>query len=246
VRHLSLVLAVGLCAAGPGALAQDLDPQDLENRIDYAYLTEDATALRNLIRSSEEALAKGVPTSEMHYLLGFAHYRLGKVLAAKDEANAVKALSKCVDEVDETTEADEQFAEGYALEAACLGQLSGLGGMTARINGPKSASRLDKALKLAPKNPRVALVDGLSDHRNGDKARALNKLRRAAELFDQSAQNPAAMPRWGHADAYAALGRSLLETGDTLGARNAVERALIIAPEFAVAKRLLAQVIGTH
>jgi tetratricopeptide (TPR) repeat protein len=246
VSYVSLILAAGLCAASASALAQDLDPQDLENRIEFAHFTEDAAALRNLIRGMEEALAKGAPISQMHYLLGFAHYRLGNVLASKDEVNAVKALSKCVEEVDETTEADEHVAEGYALEAAFLGQLSGLRGMMAKINGPKSASRLEKALKLAPKNPRVVLVDGLSDYRNGDKARALSKLRRAAELFDQSAPNPAVVPSWGHADVYAALGRSLLETGDTLGARNAVEGALIVAPEFAAAKRLLAQVTGTH
>lgn len=245
------ILAVSSLACGVDILAQEIEPKDLENRIDYAYFTEDAATLRNLIRGMREAVAKGASTPVTHYILGFAQYRLGGVLAAKDESNAAKELSDCVDELDEATELDEQFAEAYALQSACLGQLAGLRAMTAMINGPKSESRLEKALRLAPKNPRVALLDGLSDYRRpkafgGDKARALAKLKRAAELFDRSVQDPASMPSWGHADAYAALGRSLLEAGDTLGARNAIERALIIAPEFAAAKRLLSRLTSAR
>jgi hypothetical protein len=52
------------------------------------------------------------------------------------------------------------------------------------------------------------------------------------------------MPSWGHADAYLYLGRSLMEAGDTLGARNALERSLIIAPEFAAARRDLHRLMG--
>lgn len=245
------ILAVSSLACAVDAVGQEPEPKDLENRIEYSYFTEDAATLRNLIRAQHDAVAKGAATPEAHYILGFAQYRLGSVLAAKDESNAAEALSACVDELDEATEADEQFAEAYALQSACLGQLAGLRAMSAMINGPKSEARLEKALKLAPKNPRVALIDGLSDYRRpktfgGDKARALTKLKRAAELFDLSVQDPASMPSWGHADVYAALGRSLLEAGDTLGARNAIERALIIAPEFAQAQRLLARLTSAR
>lgn len=251
MRFWPVILGASIAIPGAVTHAQELDPRDLEYRIDYAYFTEDAATLRNLIRGANDAIAKSMATAQLHYLLGFAQYRLGNVLAAKDESSAVKALSECVDEVDAATEADEQFAEGHALAAACFGQLAGLRTMTAMINGPKSESRLEKALKLAPKNPRVALLDALSDYRKpkafgGDKARALAKLRRAAELFDQAVQKPASVPSWGQADAYAALGRSLLESGDMLGARNALERSLIIAPEFAAAKRMLARVTAAH
>lgn len=250
MRFWLSILAVSSLTCGVDILAQEIDAKDLENRIDYAYFTEDAATLRNLIRGMHDAIAKG-SAPDTHYMLGFAHYRLGGVLAAKDEANAARALSDCVDELDEAIEVDEQFAEAYALQSACLAQLAGLRAMTAMINGPKSEARLEKALKLAPKNPRVALVDGLNDYRRpktfgGDKARALTKLERAAELFERSVQNVASMPGWGHADVYAALGRSLIDAGDTLGARNAIEHALIIAPEFAMAKRLLSQLTSAR
>lgn len=245
MHGLIAVAAVGfLQPAG----AQELDPKDLENRVDYAYFTEDAAALRNLIRQARSAFAKGSPDAAAHYVLGFAYYRLGAVLASKDSSAAATAMSDCVDALDEAIEADGESAEAYALESACLGQLTGLRPISAMVNGPKSGARMEKAIKLAPRNPRVVLLDAFGAYSKpkafgGDKAAALGKLRRAAELFDEAAaRSTQALPGWGHADAQAALGRSLLESGDTLGARNALERALILAPEFAAAKRLLAQV----
>jgi tetratricopeptide (TPR) repeat protein len=252
----ALVVLTVLGCGEPGAAgAQELDAKDLENRADYAYFTEDAAALRNLIRESHSAFAKTAPDGAMHYALGFAYYRLGSVLARSDSSAAATAMSECVDALDEALEADEESAEAYeesaeayALASACLGQLAALRTISAMVNGPKSAARMEKALKLAPRNPRVVLLDALGAYSKpkafgGDKAAALVKLRRAAELFDQAAAvSASATPGWGHADAQAALGRSLLESGDTLGARNALERALILAPDFAAARRLLAQV----
>ncbi len=247
----AVIVAFAAVVAGSPASAQELDPQDLENRIDYAYFTEDAATLRNLIRESRTTLAKVAPDAQSHYVMGFAHYRLGSLLAAQDASAAATAMSECVDALDEATGADQQFAEAYALQSACLGQLAALRPITAMVNGPRSGGRIEKALELAPQNPRVVLLDALGDYGRpkafgGDKGGALAKFRRAAELFDKSVQNETSTPNWGHADAQAALGRCLLEADDTLGARNALERALIIAPEFAAAKRLLARVRGGH
>ncbi len=246
-RAVAALALAGVLAAAP-AFPQELDPKDLENRVDYAYFTEDVGTLRNLIREARTTFAKGSPDAVAHYALGFAHYRLGAVLAAKEPSAAAAAMSKCIDELDEAIEADPQSAEAQALQGACLGQLAALRTISAMVNGPRSASRLEKALKLAPQNPRVVLLEALAVYAKpkafgGDKAGALTKLRRATELFDEAAAlSELALPGWGHADAQAALGRSLLEAGDTLGARNALERALILAPEFAAARRLLAQI----
>jgi Tfp pilus assembly protein PilF len=49
-------------------------------------------------------------------------------------------------------------------------------------------------------------------------------------------------PGWGAAEAYTYLGRGYLERGDVLNARDALERALLIAPDFAMAKRLLTKI----
>jgi len=250
-RQLHKLFAAAVCCwvVSP-ALAQELDPEDLEDRADYAYFTQDAGALRNLIRESTTTLAKGSATAQARYVLGFANYRLGMVIARRDASGAAAAMEKCVDELDEAIDEDRDFAEAYALQSACYGQLAALRTLSAVISGPKSGSRLEKAQKLAPRNPRVVLVQAMGEYERpkafgGDKVKALATLRRAVELFDQSQKNEqSGFPSWGAADAHAALGRSLLESGDALGARNALERALIVAPEFAEARALLAKVTG--
>jgi Tfp pilus assembly protein PilF len=49
-------------------------------------------------------------------------------------------------------------------------------------------------------------------------------------------------PGWGAAEAYVYLGRGYLQRGDVLKARDALERALLIAPDFALARRLLTKI----
>lgn len=112
------------------------------------------------------------------------------------------------------------------------------------VHGPQSTSRIEKARKLAPDNPRVVLLDGVADREKpkafgGDPARAQTKFRRCVQIFESGGATEPGGPRWGAADAYLYVGRGLREAGDTLGARNALERALIIAPEFAAARREL-------
>ena len=52
------------------------------------------------------------------------------------------------------------------------------------------------------------------------------------------------IPGWGAAETYAYLGRGYLEQGDVVAARDALERALLIAPDFALARRLLLRITG--
>ncbi len=227
-----------------GAWAQALDLRDLESRIEYAWFTEDTNSLRNLIRTAENALARTADSAFVRYQLAMARYRLGLLLMERKDAAAADAMSGCVEQLGAAVEAHEQFAEAYALQSACYGSLAGLQAWKALVYGPQSDARLSKALKLAPDNPRVALLDGLADRQKpkafgGDKVRAQTKIERAVELFEGSAEPAPGEPQWGAADAYLYLGQELMQAGDTLGARNALERALIIAPDYAAARREL-------
>ncbi len=233
-----------LTLVNAGALAQQLDWRDLEGRIEYAWFTEDANSLRNLLRTAESGVAKTADAAIGRYQLGLAHYRLGLLLMQQKHAAAAEAMSDCVAQLDEAVEADEQFAEAYALQSACYGSLAGLQAWKALVYGPQSDARLNKALKLAPDNPRVALLDALANQQKpkaygGDKAGAQIKIKRAVELFEEGADPAPGEPQWGAAEAYLYLGRGLMQAGDALGARNALERALIIAPDYAAARREL-------
>jgi Tfp pilus assembly protein PilF len=242
-------LLIAAALAWVTSSAQELDLDDLESRIEYAWFTEDANALRNLIRAAEGDLSKYSETALTRYELGLANYRLALLLVQSKAAEAATALAECVDQLDEALESDEQFADAYALQSACYAGLAELQAWKTMVYAPLSTARMEKAIKLAPGNPRVALLSGLTDRGlpkalGGDKAGAQAKFELAVQLFEEGGEQDSAGPGWGAADAYLQVGRGMAEAGDTLGARNALERALIIAPEFAAARRELRQLTG--
>src|SRR5256885_1931908 len=108
---------------------------------------------------------------------------------------------------------------------------------------------IGRALGLAGRDPRVLFIDALSDYQlapelGGNKERALVKLRRAVAAFELERAGTEQLPGWGAAEAYELLARDLLDHGEALGARDALEHALVLAPEFSQARRLMAQIIS--
>ncbi|HZF26615.1 MAG TPA: hypothetical protein VEZ88_10175 [Steroidobacteraceae bacterium] len=238
-----------LLMAAVGVHAQEMDTADLEGRIEYAYFTADANALRNLVSTMQNSLAKGDSSPLAHYERGLAQYRLGQVLATAADSGAAAAFANCSDALGKSIDADKQFAEAYALQSACYTSRAQINAWKGVVDLPLGGSRLDKALKLAPSNPRVALIDALNDYDRprafgGDRTQACTKFAHAAKLFEAVANDASRTPGWGAADTYLHVGRCLRESGDVLGARNALERALIIAPDFAAARDELRRVVA--
>ena len=61
-------------------------------------------------------------------------------------------------------------------------------------------------------------------------------------MFEQARAGASTTPEWGAAEAYAFLGRALFDQRDVVGAREALERSLLIAPDYAFARKLMAQI----
>jgi tetratricopeptide (TPR) repeat protein len=102
---------------------------------------------------------------------------------------------------------------------------------------------MERAVKLDPKAPRVLLLQALENGESGKlDAAALAQLQKAAQAFEAERQGVERTPGWGAAETYAYLGRGYLDKGDVLAARDALERALLIAPDFALARRLLTRI----
>jgi cytochrome c-type biogenesis protein CcmH/NrfG len=115
------------------------------------------------------------------------------------------------------------------------------------FGGGRIGSRIDEAVKLEPKNPRVRFVEALAQFdRAGkddkEKAAALTKLRIVTQMFEAARAGASSTPEWGAAEAYAFLGRALFDQRDVLGAREALERALLIAPEYSFPRKLMNQI----
>jgi hypothetical protein len=236
-----LVLAIG------SARADDVAWRDIESRIQYGYYTEDAAALRKL----DELIAAADARDKLRgYYAGLLDWRRALLAAsgtAAERGNAARYAEHCVSEIDTALALDADFAEALALRAACLSEPQEMSGGYAPIAGHRARKDLERARQLAARNPRVLLIDATSDYalspsQGGNKDRALGKLRQTVAAFEAERSDTDHLPGWGAAEAWLLLARDLLDHGDAVGARDALEHALLIAPEFAQARRLMAKI----
>lgn len=258
--------ALALTGASSFAGAQGAtDWGDVEGRIQYAYYTNDARALNSVLASLKPKAADGGEASTNDavtrgYFRALTHYRLAQVLTTTKKSKAKDAIGDCSDEVDnavaalpkvplgldETDENKHERAEAYALGTACT--LAGREMSSIPfVGGGRIGSRIDEAVQLEPKNPRVRLIEALAMFdRAGknveEKAAALKKLRDATQMFELARAGAATIPEWGAAEAYAFLGRALYDQRDIVGAREALERSLLIAPDYTFARTLMGQI----
>ena len=243
MRASILLLALALLAAAQ-TRAEDTSEawRDLESRIEYGYYTEDARELARLAPT----LAATESHDKLHdYYSGLLAWR--QALLANPAGAGAQFAARCVSSLDAALAAQSDFAEALALQAACRIAPAELGGGYAPLAVLRARREMDQARRLAPDNPRVLLLDAMSDYRlsasqGGNRERALVKLRQAAAAFESARRAPDRVPGWGAPDAYLLLGRDLLDHGDPAGARDALERVLLLAPDCAQAKRLLAKI----
>ena len=217
---------------------------DIESRIQYGYYTEDVRALDNVM----ELLGPSDSDSAFRrYYGGLANYRLTQLTFARDKSRARETADACVDNLDQAVKLQKDSAEALALESGCLELLAGLQAWRAPFAASKSGSLIEKARHLGPRNPRVLLLDAVSVYERpkataADKDRALQLLKQATAAFEAERRETEHVPGWGAAEAYVYLAKCQLDRGAALEARDALERALLIAPEFAEARRLMKKI----
>jgi hypothetical protein len=240
--------AAALVSVCLGAARTATSWRDIETRIQYGYYTEDAPALRSLA----DTVAADESHDKLHgYYAGLLAWRLAQLAAqsqsAAPGASAAQLAQRCVSEADTALSVQGDFAEALALRAACLATPLDANGSQSSHAAHRARSDIGTALQLAGRNPRVLLLDAMNDYQlaprlGGNKERALVKLRQAVAAFEVERTDTEHLPGWGAAEAYLLLARDLLDHGEPVAARDALEHALLLAPEFAQARRLMAQI----
>ncbi|MBC8027190.1 MAG: hypothetical protein H7Y89_14455 [Steroidobacteraceae bacterium] len=255
-----MIGALALAGASSFAVAQgESDWADVEGRIQYAYYTNDARALNSVLAALRSKAIDGETEAAAEigaraYFRALAQYRVAQVLSTSKKSQSKDAIDECEDEIDiaiealpkipigldETDAGRRQRAEIYALSTACA--IAGR-----ELTSDAGESRIAEAARLEPRNARVRLFEALVAYADAGKdisakAAAIVKLRAVIVMFEQARAAASTTPEWGAAEAYAYLGRALYEQRDIVGAREALERALLVAPEYAYARKLMGQI----
>lgn len=228
-----MYIAATLACAPFGVRADGIEElTDAAARIQYAYYTEDARAIAEALTVIDGLEVDATLGPLKSYHLAYGHWRLAQVHgAAGDKRAAGRAADACETHAAAASAADARYAEAFGVAAVC--------NVVAPVQGkPMRASCRDKplrtALELAPDNPRVRLIAALCA-RDSD----VEDWRNVVVGFEAPAPQSTRAPDWGHAEALLALGQSYLTQGDMVAARDAVERALVIAPDYRAAQLML-------
>ncbi len=238
---MQLACVACLFAAGSAGAANDEHWLDIEGQIQYGYYTEDLRALGNLAAQLD---TKQAAEPLQDYYAALADYRLALVASA-DTQRAASAVESCISHLERALQARAEWAEALALQGACLGWVAEIKPLRAPFAGPRSRAQLGRALKIEPHNPRVLLLDGwlIFEHPHAAggaaKAQACREFAAAVSAFEVARPGEERAPEWGPAEGYAYEARCALQRGDAVAARDALERALLIAPDFKAARQLL-------
>jgi tetratricopeptide (TPR) repeat protein len=169
----------------------------------------------------------------LHYA-GFGLYREATIRRGRDTVDVNPFYERALDFLDRS-EKVKPIAETAALRASALGQLIGTNPLKGMINGPRSQSAMDQAIKLAPNNPRVWLVRGISaiytpEMFGGGLEKAEEYLKKALTNFERDTPASPA-PTWGKHEPFVWLGQVYEKQGKRDAARAMYEKALTMEPE---------------
>lgn len=223
----------------------------IERRIENGYFQQDVaglTALAATLSAAGGSAGDARDEEWRNYYAALLAYRLA-LLGRNDATRDWPFTQQCVKQLDRVLAVDTGSAEALALESACLALQSSLDPWRSPLAAPLSLARIDKALKLAPGNPRVLLLGALAARDRprlfgSDGRQAFVLLQRAVSAFERRGAQTGGLPGWGAADAFTSLAQDYLTRGQALAARNVLERALLVAPDFTQARRLMAEIVA--
>jgi hypothetical protein len=229
---------VGAAVLPRHAVAADADWRDIESRIQYAWYTEDS---RDLAKAADRVTA--LPSAEplRNYYLALTQLHEAQLTVAAAAAGA------CISSADDALAARPTDAEVLALQSLCIGLRSRARSLDVPFAGSRSHAQMQRALQLAPRNPRVRLLAAQLSYAaarsSQERVGLLGAFQSAVEAFEQERQGLERVPAWGGAEAWEGVAQIEFERGDAIAARAALEHALLLVPDYTAAHRLLKHIL---
>jgi hypothetical protein len=226
-KSLPRLLALAALAACPARAQPSAELLDLAARVHYGYYHGEPRT----IETASTALERLGESPEVLYYRDFAALRRAQLGGA--DRSALARLNDCARRELPTDIDKTRLAEAWVLVAAC-----------ALVAGDERGREqaLGQARTLDDDNPRIGLIEAWAIERaaatDPERREALAaKLTAVVAAFD--AWTPSIDdPDWGHAEALTALAAGTLERGQVRAARDLIERALLLAPDYRVAVEL--------
>ncbi|HTC51568.1 MAG TPA: hypothetical protein VK700_06505 [Steroidobacteraceae bacterium] len=241
LRQVPLLLLALLGGATLAGAAQT-DWRDIESRVQYAWYTEDARDLAS-IESHLRELGDSDP--KQGYYLTLVQLREAQITS--DVSLAGRAAAGCIDSADAALAARPTDAELLALQSSCMDLRSRSHPVGMPFAGSRSRAQMQRALQLAPGNPRVRLLAAQLSYADAkstaERTRQLGVFQSAVDAFEVERQGLERIPGWGAAEAWQGLAQVYLDRGDAIAARSALEHALLLVPDYKSAHRLLNHIV---
>jgi len=197
-------------------------------------------------RGQFDALSVAEPKNPLlHYWVAVCDWRVSPFFMSDSKKTKGKQwVADGIARADRAFELDPKFAEALALRCGLQGVSIQLDPSKAMQLGIQAGADMDHALDLAPKNPRVRLLDGINTlykpgFVGGGAGNALKAFDKAQALFAAEVVTDAAAPDWGKDDVYVWAGRAAVKAGDYKGARGYYQKALVANPDNGWVKRSL-------
>lgn len=254
-HRLFVTVTLGLAGAAlmpHRAAAADTDWRDIESRIQYAWYTEDG---RDLAKVADRVTALSAAEPLRNYYLALTQLHQAQLAlaaaAASDGAARLPAVAQaagaCINSADDALAARPTDGEVLALQSLCMELRSRARPLDLPFAGSRSHAQMQRALQLAPRNPRVRLLAAqlsyVAARSNQERAGLLDSFQSAVDAFELERQGLERTPAWGGAEAWEGLAQIDLERGDAIAARAALEHALLVVPEYTSAHRLLNHIL---
>jgi len=174
-------------------------------------------------------------SAALHYWVALADYRIVPRLLSKDRTQAERYLKDGLAQLDQALKIDPKLADAIALKAGSHGLAIMLDPSRGMALGAEIEEELRQAATIEPRNPRVALIDGINLYNKpkfvgGGPDRALPRLLQARELFESEPKPDSTAIDWGHDDAYVWAGRASLQLKKPKDAVAFYRKALEINP----------------
>lgn len=237
-----------LCMAAPCVPADAIsDLDDAAARAQYAFYTADIRSLEEVLGLIDGLQVPPTLALMREYYAAFGSWKLAQLYSEEAggkpaaRASLNKATQDCQRHAQAAIQLDPRSGEVHAIAAICGALAPGLTPTKgfARTNCSRSKS-LRIAQELEPTNPRIKLVEVLCfDDRELAAAAYVQKLRATVDAFETAPPSRPGKPDWGQAEALLLLGQNYLQRGDLVAARDVIERALVIAPDYRRAQELL-------